>query len=444
MGDPHHLWFGEEMADPMKVPRPLAVLVLLFAFVSVAPGFSQDDADHYLMLFYRTLGDSPDRRAGYLLYEVLLANLSEIAPELHIVESPAGPVIGSDDPTMPDSAELTGIARKGGAQAWLAVQVTGELSELEVTYLYYDIERRAAVTDAVLESADATRAVERLFWNEVVTSVAKSYREMASGQQEGVEGGRNYLLIRGLPDTRLEGLGGEEPLVIGDEGWVRLQLYQPATYTVRATLPGYFPVEKSFYLGLDVVELDLDQRRGIKWGLSFHLQNIAYPGVEALYYLLRNTVFVRIGITNLFLFNPISYADQYPMSILDFSLGAYLSHANRKIRFYTTLGFFNRIKHISPKEFFRQDEVSSLGLSYSLGVDAPVGKRFRYFMELRPRIYIINNVGLFDAVYPDIRYDESDFLLWEPGRRGYLQSKAWPWWVWDFGRINLGFQWQFD
>jgi len=214
-------------------------------------------------------------------------------------------------------------------------------------------------------------------------------------------------------------------------------LEQPATYRFTARLEGHTPVEESFYLGPDVVEVDLDQKPGTKWGLALELKHASYPGIEASYHLLREWLFIRFGMSTLTMYNPLVENRTYYLSFLDFAVGTYLWSPTRLLRGYLTVGFFNRINHQPSAERdsrFRLDDLSSLGLTYSLGVDTALGKRFRWFLEYRPRCHIVNDPQrIIDA--RGGAEDPSDYLLWN---HHYPLAGRW---VFDFSPVLMGVQW---
>jgi hypothetical protein len=414
------------------------IVILLLLMVTLVSLFAQtgEEPDYKLILLFRKSVDSPADENRLLLYETLLAKLSEISSDLIIIEPLRSFPEPAEEGTALDIKDISKWARREGADAWLEIQVRGEMSSLEIHYRLFDVSREVVAKKGILESKDATRGLERRFWDDITYVVSEVYRDIGSAgyEAEGERAAENFVLIKALPGTEITGLNGEASMIIPEKGWLRMKLLQPATYILTARLKGYYPVEESFFLGNDVVEIELEQRPGVRWGIAFHLIDAAYPGLEALYYLIPNYLFVRFGYSTFLIHSPIHEEHDFPLSFIDFSIGSYLSNPNRLLRFILTLGFFNRINHEGKD--FKLDSLSSLGFSYSLGIDMPITKRIRLFMEHHPRLYVINNPDAIRAFWDSGTSDETDFLL---------RHDHYPMWnrvIFDPGRIHIGFQLQ--
>jgi len=415
-----------------KLPVVAAMLLLVFC------AYAQTTSSGYdLMLFFRTVGSELDGANGLLVYESLLAKLSGASVDVRIVESAEGPVLGREDPTLPDSSLLTEEAAAAGASVWLAVQAGGSMDAVKLEYRLMDVARKERIGDGVLPAADATRGLDRRFWDDLLGVLEEAYRGARIQERERLMAGESCVLVNGLPGTRLLGLPVAEEPAIGEQGWVRVLLQQPATYRFTARLRGYTPVEESFYLGPEVVEVDLDQQLGSKWAFALELTNATYPGIEASYHVLRDWLFIRFGMSTLMMYNPLVENRTYYLSFLDFAVATYLWSPVKPLRGYLSVGFFNRINHEATVEHdsrFRLDDLSSVGLSYSLGLDAALGKRFRWFVEYRPRYHIVNDPQrIIDA--QNGAEDPSDYLLWN--HHYPLLGR----WVFDFSPVLMGVQW---
>ena len=414
------------------------IVILLLLMAALLSLFAQtgEEPYHKVILFFPKSADSPAEENRLLLYETLLAKLSEIAPDLIIIEPLRSLPEPAEEGKPLGISDISKWAKREGADACLAIQVRGEMSSLEIHYRLFDVRREKVVKEGILKNKDAARGLERRFWDDITDVIRMAYLDIGSAgyEAEGERVAENFVLIKALPGTEITGLSGEASMIIPEEGRLRMKLLQPATYTLTARLKGYYPVEESFFLGNNVVEIELEQRPGVRWGIALHFINATYPGLEALYYLIPNYLFVRFGYSTFLIHNPLNDEPNFPLSFIDFSFGSYLSNPNRLLRFTLTLGFFNRINH--ENKFFELDSLSSVGFSYSLGADVPITERIRFYIEHRPRLYVVNNPEAIRTYWDSGMSGDSDFLLWD---------NHYPRWnrvIFDPGRIHIGFQLQ--
>jgi hypothetical protein len=278
-----------------------------------------------------------------------------------------------------------------------------------------------------------TVELERRFWEEIATAVAQSFT--GGGRRVAKAVSRQELTIRGVPGTRVRGLG-QEPLLIGESGATTLEVLLPATFSYRATRTGYYPVQKDLYLETGPAELDLGQARGARWSIDAYLFMVNYPGLDVAYYPVPGIYWVKLGFHTFLLGFVLaeernqSMLVSYSLSHLNFSTGVYFNAPDRLFRFYAGAGVFARIM---TAEGLALEPIAPWGLQPILGMEISRNLKRRFYLEYAPLIYWPTNPSLFWLSLP---LDSRPPILpipWQEGTRPVV--------FWDILVFRLGVRW---
>jgi hypothetical protein len=206
-------------------------------------------------------------------------------------------------------------------------------------------------------------------------------------------------VIEGLPGTTLENLP-DGPYVLGEEGRLALTLPTPATYTVRATLAGYVPVEEGFYLGDEARRVPLVQVATYRFAIDVLASSFQFPGVRFRYHIVPGSWFVRTGLTtqyygiNFVPNRPLFSAGNSKLSTVYLDGGSMIGPLDAFTRFLVAGGGFLRLRH-DPIGFER--DASLGGVHLSLGAELapwrrePVLRNLRLFADYQPTFFFTDD-----------------------------------------------------
>jgi hypothetical protein len=379
--------------------RRLLTVFLLFAglLLPVAPQVSVEVPRRLVLFFEVGEGSSLSSRDLILLYDSLLVKLSTATEDVVVLEQVD---VATAPRTQTQYAEGT---RRLGGDAWLRVKVTGDMQTLSIEAESYDLINDRKVLHTAFEETEP-RGLDRRFWDDITSKVAGRY-EKTPQRFVGRVLSAGEVILHAKPGTRIGGLS-EEPLITDGDGEVRVSLLQFGTYTLDATLEGYYPLTRTFFLKDKKTTIDLEQKESSQVAAELYLNKMAYFGVEGLYYLYPDLLFVKIGV-NTFLFSiALEDKDEYgwerersfPLSHLNSLIGLYMARPDQFLRPYAALGLFARITHI-PHNGLAIDPVSPWGFQGSLGVEISPHLQRRWFFELRPLAYFTRYPRIFEFSY---------------------------------------------
>lgn len=384
------------------------VMILLAVLILVAgPGVSAQESvevpRRMLLLFESLQGSNFSRNEQLLMYESLLVMLETEASEVAVFESPA-------PNNIPATAEeRSRQADKIGADAWLWVGIRGDRDSSDLLIESYDLLAGQTVIETVVEKGQL-RGLERRFWSEVIRAVRESYETRPQRIVESeVTETNSEVILTAVPGTEIIGLT-DFPLVVQDSGEVSVDLNQSATYTLRATKEGYYPLTQTFALTTPELEVPLEQRKASRFAIEFYLNNLTYPGLEASVYIIPNLFFGRFGINTFLVGLPFRNLEEggrtsFGLTHFNIGLGIYLNAPDSLFRLYVAAGMFLRIIHLEG-EAWKLDPISSVGIFPGVGVEVSTIPTLRFFVEYRPLVYFTSEPDLMAASYARSKTEE--------------------------------------
>ena len=377
-----------------------ALLILIFAVMSSII-FSQETEEvprRLLLFFEQESGSELSGSDLVILYDSLLVKLNDAQSGVDIYESPDLVKVSDFGKVPASDIEKSRLAKKQNTDAWLWVVASGGGGAVILHIRSFDLLEERTVIDFVLEKED-TQGVERRFWDTVVDAVKEKYSKRKDTQEsETLKVGE--VLLRGVPGTEITGLT-EETHTIGPDGEVRVPLFRTASYSFLASYRGYYQLKGSFYLESSELIVDLDQKRLFRLGFDLFLDDLAFVGLRASYFIIPGYFFVQAGLTTYLAALPLQNENQnpitgVPLSNLNISVGTYFNMPEHLIRLYLTLGFFVRFMHIQTFGL-GVDPISPFGFHSAIGGEIAFTQGFRFFIEYDPQLYMVNDLEYFEA-----------------------------------------------
>jgi len=389
--------------------RGVILLMILLAVLMLGDFsglFAQENVQvprRMLLLFEALRGSNFSNNEQFLLYESLLVMLETRAIEVAIFESP-------NPKNIPDTAEeRSQQADQIGADAWLWVGIEGNRDSSNLLIESYDLLAEQTIIDTKIEKKEL-KSLERRFWSEVINAVREGYEARPQRIVESdVTETNSKVILTAAAGTEVIGLT-DFPVVVQDSGEVSVGLNQSATYTLRATKQGYYPLTQTFALTTPELELVLEQRRASRFAVEFYLNNLTYPGLEASFYFIPNLFFGRLGINTFLVGLPFRNLEEggrtsFGLSHFNIGMGIYLNAPDSLFRFYVAAGMFLRFIHLEG-ESLRLDPISSAGIFPAVGVEVSTDPTFRFFVEYRPLVYFTSEPELMAASYAKSKTEE--------------------------------------
>ncbi len=376
----------------MKDKRALCALILaVFAFSAFA-----QDAKEASKVPRRLLLCVESGRGTYTKEESLV-----IAKSLTLALVSAGnglTVIEYAGDSFPPSLEARiDATAKEGADCWLFMKTSGEKAAPVLTVHSYDVLFRTTVMDKSISRQGelSTLQMSRETWADIVPPLADKYGPVNAGL---ISAGHRLVRVTliALPGTAVEGLRGES-IIVGADGKTEVSLGTPATYVLKASRDGYFPLEQRIFLDSDRT-LDLTLEPYSKWSVDLSFFNAFNAGVEATYFFKPGRGFVKLGLTSFFLGLALDSEGPfsgYNLVNLNAQAGFFLSPESSVIRIYMTIGGFLRVVFPNSSPLF--DPLSPGGVQLALGVQVPLAARSRFFAEYVPMVYFTDFPDLFRA-----------------------------------------------
>jgi hypothetical protein len=318
--------------------------------------------------------------------------LKAAAERIMIVEYGQG-----DFPSTPDGRRaVCELLRTDG---WLWIGLSGEktLPVLQVS-AYNAVSGISIIEDSFhrgssLSSGDMSEEK----WQEFVPIVAKEFGSIDSTRSSREESKTASLILRGLPGTLITGLPGS-PLVVGPEGAVTPSLTVPGVFSIRAGLFGFYPSNLNVYFVADR-EIILVQEPGSRWAFDLSFFNSLFPGGNAAFFILPNWVFAKLeAMTYLFglQLGPENVIFSIPLFNFGVGFGTYLAPEDFPARPYIVAGGFLRMSWL-PGFAPGIEPLSPGGLSFDVGMELPITRKFALFAEYVPLLYFTAVPDLFLA-----------------------------------------------
>jgi len=341
---------------------------------AAAPGaFESYGRPRYMIYFFEAEEGAFSAEESFVLYNSILAAVAQANPDVVVVESPD---IGA--PRTKEGKEE--LSRRVDADAWLHVIASGGFENLTINASTFDILKQETIGDIVIRPGFVVdfRVIARGFWDDIVQAIGGGYERIVE---------TSILTARGLPGTLLEGPPGG-PYAIGEDGAAALVLPSPSVFKLRASLPGHYEVERHVSLGIESLELDLDQVKKPRFGVEASLEGLQFPAARLWVSIVRAEVFARLSLaTQMAGFFPLDNAASIvqtgsPLSFVGADAGLYVLPPERYLRPFVALGGYLRISH--PQGYFGLDKIAPGAATLSLGCEYSPSRRLRFVASYDP------------------------------------------------------------
>jgi len=239
------------------------------------------------------------------------------------------------------------------------------------------------------------------FWIPLLEAMEEA---VAQVEPEPLEG----FIVRGLSGTRID-LGVGDTLAISEDGQLWVPGTLPSTYTIAASLSGYYREKLSVGIQRSGEIVEIDQQRLSRLSIDLALYMMQFPEVS-LTLRLGQGGFARITLQqflaglylsnerNGYEYDPNAEAQSIFLSLPliqpGILFGAFLNSPEKRFRPYGGLGAFARLV-VSPEIIGVFDPIAPWGLSGVIGLEYARSRRFGIFGELGENGYFPSNPGLF-------------------------------------------------
>ena len=318
----------------------------------------------------------------FVLYNSILAAATEANPDVVILESPDQAV-----PSTPQGKEE--LARRINADCWLSVSESGGFSNLTIQVETFDILRQETFGQEVIRPGFVVdfRTISRGFWDKIAAAIKTSYTRIVD---------LSTMTIHGKPGTELTGIPGG-PYRIDASGTLVQKIPYPSSFTMKARVSGYYDTEQSLFLGIEPLDISLNQVAKPRFGVEARLSSFQFPGAEFWWYILPAQVFARLGFTTQLVgLYPIDNAPSVvsvgaPLSQLELDAGLFISPAESLLRFYVAAGGYIRFSHPPAPSFSLDNEGAPGAVTLSLGMEYSPSRRLRFVVEYQPAFILASN-----------------------------------------------------
>ena len=386
------------------------LIVLLFLLISFF-SFSEENSIRMLLLFEENTRSKFTDNEFLIIYETLLVKLSNEIEDLIVIESKEDTVPGTD-------RERNTLAATLNANSWLSVGIIGGAADLTIELKLYDITENKFILNEKFEnkSFSSFRELGRQFWNDVISLIEDQYiaggtsgtdATELSGEQffnmEDVE--KSVITIYAKQGTKITGLG-EDPLVIGAEGEIKYETILPATYSIEASLRGYYPLEKELFVDQEVETISFEQKPIGRLFLDLYMNNFSFFGTDLNIFIVPDLFYAKVGLTTHLIGFHFATGDEdstffvsYPLTYMYAGFGLYVNPNYHKVRANIAAVFFTRVIH-SSKHGLSIDRLFPFGVQPIIGLEIFPDRKLSLFAEYAPYIYFSNDGDLMRAAYP--------------------------------------------
>ncbi|MBL8965856.1 MAG: hypothetical protein JNG85_02535 [Spirochaetaceae bacterium] len=237
--------------------------------------------------------------------------------------------------------------------------------------------------------------------------------------------GRSMLALRGPPGTIVTGIG-KERLELPESGELEVGLRAPATYSWKASAPGYASASGVVALFGERVELALELERLRPWALEVGLLNAAFPDLWVSWRFANDRFFLRAGLHQYLGGLSLARESQYyepsyfvSLRLVQPGLGAgwLLGKPGGALRPYLGVTASARLAFPPLSRLFL-DPVAPLCLEPYLGLEWKAAKRVGLFLELGACLYLFGDPLLMAA---SLAEKDSSRPLYIHGDFGFLE-----------------------
>jgi hypothetical protein len=346
---------------------------------TTAPGFGRP---RFMIYLFNAEQDTLSPEEKFVLYNSVLASVTEANPDVVLLESPDSAV-----PTTQQGKEE--LARRINADCWLSVSASGGFANLTLQVETFDILRQETFGQEIIRPGFVVdfRTISRGFWDNLDAAIKTSYARIVD---------LSTLTIHGRPGTELTGVPGG-PYRIDASGTLVEKIPYPSSFTMKARAGGYYDEEQSLFLGITPLTITLDQVAKPRFGFEARLSSFQFPGLRFWWYPLPAQVFIRLGLTTQMVgIYPIDNAPNVlavgsPLSQLELDAGLFVSPAENLLRFFVGAGGYLRFSHPPAPGFAIDNEGAPGALTLSLGVEYSPSRRLRFAVEYEPAFILASN-----------------------------------------------------
>ncbi len=321
-----------------------------------------------------------------VLYRSVLMAVGSANPNVVVLESPDAEVPAT-------SRGKEELARQIDADCWLLVSAFGGMDNARFEAATFDILKQQTFGAQVIEPGYPLdyRTITQGFWDSVAATIRNDYGSVVDTLR---------VTVRGLSGTRVSGLGSSE-MTINENGELAVTLPNPATYTISATAPGYYPVTRTFYLGYSPVTEELQQVRAARMGVDLAGSTLQFPSAHFWYFPVPATLYLRGGVTTyavgLYLVNSTPAVLQgNPLTRLELGAGWYFTAPGKSLRTYAGADLMVRIAH--GVNVFGIDSYAPIAGAAVAGIEYSPTLSFHFFAEYNPTIYLTPDSAAFRLV----------------------------------------------
>ncbi len=395
------------MVERMRMIKILFIIIfLLISFYS----FSQESSLRLLLLFEENTRSNFTDNEFLMIYETLLVKMSNEIDGIEIIES-------SEDTVPQTDRERNTLAITLNTDSWLSVVIIGDADNLSIELKLYDISENRFIINEQLEdkSFNSFRELGRQFWNDVISLIEDKYiadgtsdtdtSELSDEQIFIMEGAQTgIIIINAKQGTKIIGLR-EEPIIMGVEGEFQYETIIPATYSIKASLRGYYPIEKEIFVDEELETISFEQKPIGRLFLDFYMNNLSFFGSDLGIFIVPDYFYAKVGFTTHLFGIHFSTEDSssifvsYPLTYFYAGFGAYINPNHHKIRASIAAVFFTRVIH-SSKYGISIDRLFPFGVQPIIGMEVFPDRKLSLLLEYAPYIYFSDDEELMRAAYP--------------------------------------------
>jgi hypothetical protein len=377
----------------MVVRRARNILLLLTLFAVGASLFAQARERRLLLYFSARPSISLNAEEERLLYESLLLRLSASGAGYAIMENRESGVPESE-------RERTEKALTEGADAWVWVEVLSGLAAFRYNLSSFDLLTRKKSIDTTLgkDTPVRLRDLQRRLWEEAAGLLGEAYRLIEYGTE---------VTFKAAPGTLIGGLM-EQPLAVGESGALTVSLPNPSLCSYRAACRGYYPMRGRFNLKDQPLELELRQEKADRWVLEAGLNTMNFLSFGGGFFILPNYLFLKLAITpyvaglffsgsrDSYVKSTVFYSA--PLTLLALQAGYYFNAEDARVRLYGALGAGLRL--LTTTKYWGLEPLSPVVLQLTAGLEIPLFRRARGYLEYAPLLYFTKEPELLRASFP--------------------------------------------
>ena len=355
-------------------------IVAIASLAAQDPPGDPEDAPtrpRYMLFLFEVEPGTLDEQQEFLLYNSIVSVAAVATDAVVLLESPELDV-------PPTQTERERLAQSINADSWLHVIVSGGFEDLVVEVETFDLLRERTVSREIVRPGFVIdyRMLAVGLWEPIETTLQTKYQRIVPA---------TVLTVEALPGSEVRGLS-DGPHRVDDSGRVAVPLPVSSAYRFLVDLSGHYREQREIFVGIDPITLSVGQFLKPRFGVDVRITGLQFFGARFWYYPIPARVFVRAGLTTqAFGFFPIDNSrqllQQRGSQLSEFSIdgGAYITRAERLLRFYAGAGGYLRFVHPSLTGVKLERDASNGGaLAVIVGGEFSSSRELRFFLEYAP------------------------------------------------------------